>query len=147
MAMTNKSGQIHEDVSREWRNRPSSDRVFGLVFAAMFALIGLLPVISNRPQRMWAIVVAAAFLAVALTVPRFLRPLNRLWTEFGVMLHRVANPIVIAALFFGVVTPLAVFLRLLGKDPLRLRPDPAASTYWIERTPPGPSPKSIRNQF
>ena len=147
MDMTKKSAEVHEDFSREYRDRPSSDRVFGLVFAAMFALIGLFPILSARAPRLWAIGVGGAFLALALTVPWVLGPLNRGWSRLGAMLHRVASPIAVALLFFGVVTPFAVVLRIFGRDPLRLKRDPKATTYWIERVPPGPSPKSIKNQF
>jgi hypothetical protein len=145
--MSRSSGQVHEDFSREYRDRPSSDRTFGLVFAAMFAAIGLFPAVSARAPRLWAIVIGVVFLALALTVPGVLGPLNRLWSKLGVVLHRVVSPIVIALLFFGAVTPIAVISRILGKDPLRLKRDPTATTYWIERVPPGPSPKSIKDQF
>ena len=145
--MIERSGGVHEDFSREHRDRPSSDRAFGLVFAVMFALVGLFPVLSARAPRLWAIIVGVAFLALALTAPGVLNPLNRLWSKLGAVLHRIASPIAIALLFFGAVTPFAVLLRIFGKDPLRLRRDPNATTYWIERVPPGPSPKSIKNQF
>jgi Saxitoxin biosynthesis operon protein SxtJ len=145
--MSKSSGQVHEDFTREYRDRPSSDRVFGLVFATMFALIGFLPALSARAPRLWAIVVGVGFLLLALMFPGVLGPLNRLWSKLGVALHRVVSPIVIALLFFGAVTPMAVILRILGKDPLRLKRDPTATTYWIERVPPGPSPESIKDQF
>ena len=63
------------------------------------------------------------------------------------MPHRVVTPMAMAVLFFGLVTPIAVLLRIFGRDPLRLKRDPKATTYWIERVPPGPSPESIKRQF
>jgi hypothetical protein len=137
----------HEDLTRDHAVEGTSDGRFGLVFAALFAIIGLVPLIHGGPPRAWALALAAAILIVALARPQLLRPLNRYWTRLGLLLHRVASPIVMALLFFVVMTPLAFLLRRLGKDPLRLRFDPAAASYWIDRVPPGPPPDSIRNQF
>jgi hypothetical protein len=117
------------------------------VFATVFTLIGLLPLFHHNPVRLWSLGVAAAFLIVALTVPKILAPLNRLWMKFGLLLHAIVNPVVMAFLFFSTVTPIALLLRLRGKDPLRLKLDPAARSYWIDRTPPGPSPDTMPRQF
>jgi hypothetical protein len=125
----------------------SSDRTFGLVFTAFFLLVGLAPLLHGRALRPWSVALGLAFLAVALVRPALLAPLNRLWTRFGLLLHRIVNPIVMAVMFFVALTPFAMVLRLMGKDPLRRRREPAASTYWIARTPPGPTPKSMTNQF
>jgi hypothetical protein len=84
---------------------------------------------------------------VALLWPAVLAPLNRIWTRFGLLLHRIVSPVVLGVMFFGVVTPMGLVMRALGKDPLRLRFDPAARTYWIERRPPGPAPDTLNNQF
>ena len=69
-----------------------------------------------------------------------LRPLNRLWLKFGLLLHKVVNPIVMALVFFGTVLPTGLIMRVLGKDLLRLKRQPDANSYWIERRPPGPAP-------
>jgi hypothetical protein len=74
-------------------------------------------------------------------------PLNRLWASFGLLLGRVTNPLIMGIVFFLVVTPVAVIARFRGKDPLRLRLDSEADSYWIERVPPGPVPTSMINQF
>jgi large-conductance mechanosensitive channel len=87
------------------------------------------------------------FLALALAAPKTLAPLNRLWMKFGLLLHAVVNPVVMAFLFFSTVTPIALIMRALGQDPLRLKLDPAAKTYWIDRTPPGPAPDTMPRQF
>ncbi|MBT3401824.1 MAG: hypothetical protein HN420_17765, partial [Rhodospirillaceae bacterium] len=91
--------------------------------------------------------VAIAFLAIAFLRPGLLAPLNRLWTRFGLLLHRIVNPIVMGFLFYLTVTPMALIMRALGKDLLRLKRDPEAKSYWIERTPPGPAPDTMSNQF
>ena len=138
---------MHEDFSRDREARTSSDQVFGLVFGLIFAVIALLPLAHGGALRVWAIVLALAFTVVALIRPVLLQPLNSAWMKFGQLLHRVVSPIVMAILFFGTVTPIAFILRGLGKDSLRLKLDRSAKTYWIERSPPGPAPESIKNQF
>ncbi len=84
---------------------------------------------------------------LAFAAPTVLTPAARLWQSFGLLLSRVTTPIIMALLFFGVVLPTGLGLRLLGKDPLRLRRHPEQSSYWIVREPPGPEPDSLKNQF
>ena len=133
---------LHEDLKRDEAPKGSSDRGFGLVFAAVFAIIGFWPLLDAAAPRLWALAIAAAFLGVAWLAPRTLAPLNRLWTRFGLLLARVMNPLVLGLLFYGVVTPMGLAMRALGKDPLRRRFEPEAASYWIARRPPGPAPMS-----
>ncbi len=137
----------HEDLRREEAVQGSSDRAFGVVFTVVFAVIGFWPLIGAAEPRWWALAVAGLFLVAALVRPVLLAPLNRLWLRFGLLLHRVVNPIVMGFLFFAVVTPVGLLMRMTGKDPLRLRPDPRAKSYWIAREPPGPAPETMKNQF
>jgi hypothetical protein len=127
--------------------KQSSNRAFGLVFALFFALVALLPVLRGHAVRRWALPVSALFLFIALAVPKILAPLNRAWTALGTLLHAVINPLVLGVLFYLVFTPFGWVLRRMGKDFLRLRPAPAAQTYWIARQPPGPPPESMSRQF
>jgi hypothetical protein len=146
--MSRRAGQSHESLARDDEEiQPSSDRAFGFVFAAVFGLVGLLPLWRGASPRWWSLAVAGAFLTVALVIPRLLAPLNRVWLMVGLLLHMVVNPLVMALLFFTTVTPIALIMRALGQDPLRLRLDPDAPTYWIERRPPGPSANSMPRQF
>ena len=137
----------HEDLSRIAEVRPGSERAFGLVFAAFLAAVGLAPLTAGGAPRWWALAAAGAFAALALAWPRALEPLNRLWFAFGRLLNRTVNPVVMGIIFFLAVTPTALVMRLLGKDPLRLGFDRTANSYWIERSPPGPAPETMRNQF
>jgi predicted membrane metal-binding protein len=139
--------QTHESFAREEEVKTSSERVFGFVFAAVFAIIGSWPLVHGNTIRLWSLGVAVAFLVLALAAPKTLAPLNRLWMKFGLLLHAVVNPIVMAFLFFSTVTPIALIMRMRGKDPLRLKLDPAARSYWIDRTPPGPAPDTMPRQF
>ena len=79
--------------------------------------------------------------------PKLLAPLNRIWTRIGRFLHHIANFVILTLLFYLVITPTGLALRLLGKDPLRLRFEPGVRSYWIERRPPGPAPETIKHQF
>ncbi len=119
----------HEEFGREEAVRGSSERSFGLVFAAMFAVIALWPVLDSGWPHWWACAIAFLFLAAALLRPTWLRPLNRLWARLGFVLHRVTNPIVMAVIFFAVVTPIAIIMRALGKDPLQRRFEPKSESY------------------
>ncbi len=125
----------------------SSDRSFGFVFAAVFALIGLYNLWHSGRAWPWLALVAAAFLAVALIRPALLAPLNKLWMKLGLLLGAIVNPLVLGLLFFLVFTPMALIARLVGKDFLRLKRRPEAKSYWILREPPGPEPVSMKDQF
>ena len=138
----------HEVLERHEEIQGSSNRSFGLVFVVVFALVALTPwVFGTGPVRIWAAALSALLLLASFVAPGRLAPLNRLWTKFGLLLHRIVNPIVMGLIFFLTVTPTALVFRLLGKDPLRRKFDPAAKTYWIDRDPPGPAPESMSQQF
>lgn len=138
----------HEDLTREHHVAGSSDRSFGLVFAGVFLLIAGWPsLFHGEMPRWWASGVAIVFALIALLKPGLLAGPNRLWTRFGVLLGKVVGPIALGVVFYGVVTPVGAVMRLTGKDPLRLKRDPGADSYWIPREPPGPPPNSMTNQF
>lgn len=139
---------MHEHTPRHASPiQSSSDRSFGFVFAAVFLIIGLYPLFHAAGIRLWAVALSGTFLLLAALVPQVLAPANRLWTKFGLLLHNIVSPVALGVLFFLVVTPTGLLMRLLGKDPLRLRFDPAADSYWIKRDPPGPAADSLKNQF
>ena len=91
--------------------------------------------------------VSAAFAVVAFARPALLAVPNKLWTRLGILLGMIVSPIALGILFYAVFAPFGAVMRLSGKDPLRLRRDPAASSYWITREPPGPAPGTLTNQF
>jgi Saxitoxin biosynthesis operon protein SxtJ len=137
----------HEDFSRKEDIKAGSERGFGLAMAAFFLIIACWPLIRAEPVRGWALVAGAGFAGLAVLWSAALAPLNALWLKFGLLLYKVANPIILGLLFYVTVTPISLLMRVLGKDPLRLRRDPNAASYWIERAPPGPAPESMKNQF
>jgi hypothetical protein len=136
----------HESFDRD-EVKASSDRSFGLVFAAVFAILAAWPVVSGGALRLWALALAVVFLAAALAYPRILHPLNRLWFRIGALLHHVVTPIVMGLIFcFGVV-PTALIMRMRHRDPLRLDVHRNGETNWVVRVPPGPSPDSMKRLF
>ena len=139
--------QTHESRRRTADVKLGSDRAFGIVFTVVFMVVALWPLTGGGAPRVWALIVAAAFLAMSLIRPGLLHPLNRIWFRFGMLLHRVVNPLILGLIFYLSVTPVALIMRVLGKDPLRLKFDRGAQSYWLDRDPPGPPPDSLKNQF
>lgn len=139
---------MHDDFTRAPEVKGSSDRSFGLVMAVFFAVVAVLPALHRptHPIRWWAAGLAVAFLVLALLRSDALHPLNRLWQKLGLLLSKIVSPMVLALLFYAIMTPVGLLMRAFGKDPLRLHRREAAS-YWIVREPPGPAPETMKNQF
>ena len=121
----------------------SSNRSFGVVFFIVFLLIALYPVIDNEEIRVWSLIVSLIFLVLGLLNSKILNPFNQIWFKFGVLLGRIISPLIMAIIFFFVVTPIGLIMRTLRKDILNLRFN-TKKTYWIEKT--GPKSK-MKNQF
>ena len=120
-----------------------SNRSFGIVFFILFLLVALYPTINSEGIRMWSIIVSLIFLILGLLNSKILTPLNKVWFKFGILLGRVISPLIMGVIFFFVVTPIGLIMRILGKDVLNLKYN-NNKTYWIEKT--GPKSK-MRNQF
>ena len=117
-----------------------SDRKFGWTFTVIFLLIGVL----SHP---WAIAAAGLFAAVTLTRAHWLAPLKHAWMKFGELLNMIVSPIVMGVIFFAVFTPVAMVMRLAGRDVLDRSFDAKAPTYWKRRDPPGPADDSFGNLY
>lgn len=137
----------HERLTAEEDVKAGSNRSFGITFAVVFALIALFPLLHGGSVRFWALPGIVIFGGSALIWPSLLGPLNRLWFRFGMLLHKIVNPLVLGLMFYGVITPVAAVTRLLGGKLLSLGYDKSLPSYWHRRSPPGPEPESIRNQF
>jgi hypothetical protein len=117
-----------------------SDRKFGWTFTVIFLLIGAI----SHP---WALAVAALLAAITLTRAQWLAPLKHAWMKFGELLNMIVSPIVMGVIFFAVFTPVALVMRVLGRDAMARAYEPAAPTYWKRREPPGPADDSFKNLF
>ena len=120
-----------------------SNKSFGVVFFIVFLLIALYPLINNGDLRIWSLIIAIIFLVLGLINSKVLTPLNKLWFKFGLLLGKVISPLIMGIIFFLVVTPTALIMRIIGKDLLNLKFNNKKS-YWIEKT--GPKSK-MKNQF
>jgi Saxitoxin biosynthesis operon protein SxtJ len=136
----------HDPLRVHRKVRRSSERKFGLIIAIAFAVLALSPLLHGAAVRWWALGVAVVSASAALIYPTLLGSLNRLWFALGNLMHAVVTPIVMGFLYFGAVVPVALLMRLSGKDPLRLKRTREAS-YWIPRDPPGPQAGTMSKQF
>ena len=121
----------------------SSNRSFGIVFFIVFLLIALYPLLKDNDLRIWSLVISFIFLILGLINSKILTPLNRLWFKFGLLLGRFISPLVMGIIFFIVVTPTGIIMRLFKKDLLNLKYN-KKETYWINKS--GPKSK-MKNQF
>jgi hypothetical protein len=145
--MNKRTPATHEALERDEQIVAGSDRSFGLVMAGAFAVVTVLNAWHVGRIWPWTASLAAGFLIASLLKPAVLNPLNRIWLKFGLLLHKVVNPLIMALLFYGTVLPTGLVLRAMGKDLLRLKREPDANSYWIVRAPPGPSPETMKDQF
>jgi hypothetical protein len=121
-----------------------SEKNFGVVFSAVFMIIGLFPLLSNGPIRWWAVIIAGVFLMLAFLFPTVLRVPNRLWHKFGLLLGAIVAPVAMAVVFYVTVVPIGLIFKMVGKDVLHKKLDKKAESYWIEREQPV---GTMKNQF
>ena len=121
----------------------SSNRSFGIVFFIVFLLIALYPLLKDNDLRIWSLVISFIFLILGLINSKILTPLNRLWFKFGLLLGKFISPLIMGIIFFIVVTPIGIIMRLLKKDLFNLKYN-KKETYWIDKS--GPKSK-MKNQF
>ena len=121
----------------------SSNRSFGIVFFIVFLLIALYPLLKGNDLRVWSLIISFVFLILGLINSKILTPLNRLWFKFGLLLGKFISPLIMGIIFFIVVTPIGIIMRLLKKDLLNLKYN-RKETYWIERKK---SLGSMKKQF
>ncbi len=124
-----------------------TNQKFGCFFAAVFAVLA-----THAYWRTWnefaasALAFSVLFVAVTLAAPRLLSPLNRLWYDLGLLLGKIVSPIVLGVVFFVLITPISLFARLFGRDELKMKKR-SVDSYWVDRSPLGPSSDSFKNQY
>jgi hypothetical protein len=138
---------LHESFSRALDVKIGSNRSFGLVMAVACGVIGGLGFWWESAYWLYWLLAAAVFLIAAVLWPRILYPLNRVWFLLGLALHKVVNPLVMGMLFFLVVTPVGLLMRLFGKRPLRLDFQGGPNSYWVAREKHASEPGAMRKQF
>ena len=120
-----------------------TNRNFGIVFFIVFLLIAFYPLLKGNDLRIWSLIISFIFLGLGLINSKILTPLNRLWFKFGLLLGKFVSPLIMGIIFFVVVTPIGIIMRLLKKDLLNLKYN-KKETYWIDKS--GPKSK-MKNQF
>ena len=120
-----------------------SNRSFGTVFFVVFLLIGLWPVLNGNEPRIWSIVISLIFFILGILNSKILTPFNKAWFRFGIFLGNFISPIIMGIVFFLVVTPTGLIMKLFRKDLINLRKN-NSSTYWIEKKD---IKSSMKNQF
>ena len=121
----------------------ASNKNFGLVFFVVFCLIGFYPLLKEGDVRIWSVIIAIIFLILGLLNSKYLTPLHKTWFKFGLFLGKITSPLVMGIIFFFVVTPNSIIMKILRKDLLNLEFN-NDKTYWIKKI----EPKSkMKNQF
>ena len=121
----------------------SSNRNFGVVFAIFFFIVSMFPLFKDEDIRIWAVIVAIIFLILGLLNSSMLSPLNKIWFKFGILLGSFVSPIVMGIVFFAIVTPTSLIMKILGKNLLNLKRN-NKKTYWIEKSK---IESKMKNQF
>ena len=121
----------------------STNRNFGIVFSIFFLVVALWPLLNSNEIRYWSLIISLIFLILGLINSKILTPLNKLWTKFGYFLGSIISPIVMGIVYFAVVTPTGLIMKLLGKDLLLLKKN-NNQTYWIKKEN---IKSSMKNQF
>lgn len=138
---------IENSVHHEVVTLPPSNRKFGLLFSAVFFALGLFPLIMVRHFTLWPWIASSLFLGAASFCPGFLGPFNRFWMKFGDVLHRIVSPVILGIMFFLMITPMGLLMRMFGKRLLAREFNPEIESYWVTREPSVSTPESMRNQF
>ena len=120
-----------------------SNKSFGIVFSIIFFIIAIFPILSNDNIRVWSLVISLIFLVLGLINSKLLSPLNKIWFKFGLILSKVVSPVIMGIIFFLVVTPIGILIKILKKDLLNLKYN-NKNTYWIEKKD---SESTMKNQF
>jgi hypothetical protein len=111
------------------------------------AAVAVFAIWEGRRSSLWWAIAASVFCMVALLAAPVLGPLNRAWRWLSLQLFKIFNPIIMGVVFFAVLTPIAIMMRCVGRDPLRLRFEPAKPSYWLDRTSSSERQTSMTDQF
>ena len=113
--------------------KKASNRSFGLLFSFVFLIITFWPLLNSEPIRLWALIISLTFLFLGILNSKILSPLNKGWIKFGELLGKIIAPIVMFLVFFIILTPIGILLKLFGKDLLKIKKNKLIKSYWINR--------------
>ena len=121
----------------------TNNRSFGILFFIVFLIIGLWPLLSGEILRLWSVILSLIFLLLGFINSNLLTPLHKAWIQLGITLGKVIAPLVMLVIFFAIVTPIGLLLKIFGKDLLKIKKNKLAKTYWTLRE----NIKSMDRQF
>tara|TARA_B100000941_G_C28345944_1_gene469233 strand:- start:203 stop:595 length:393 start_codon:yes stop_codon:yes gene_type:complete len=124
--------------------KTGSNKSFGIFFFVIFIIIALWPLLKNENIRIWSIIISIIFLTLGLLNSKILTPFNKLWMRLGILLSSFVSPIVMGVIYFGVITPIGLIMKLFGKDVLNLKLDKNKPTYWLKKDE---IKSKMKNQF
>ena len=124
--------------------KTGSNKSFGIFFFVIFIIIALWPLLKNENIRIWSIIISIIFLSLGLLNSKILTPFNKLWMRLGILLGSIVSPIVMGVIYFGVITPIGLIMKLFGKDVLNLKLDKNKPTYWLKKDE---IKSKMKNQF
>ena len=122
----------------------SSNKSFGVVFFFVFLIIAIYPLLNNDNLRIWSLIISVIFLILGIINSKILTPLNKLWFKFGIFLGMIISPVVMGIIFFFIITPIGLIMKILKKDLLNLKYDKKIKSYWIEKSD---LKSKMKNQF
>jgi hypothetical protein len=137
----------HKNIRNNRMGNISSDRTFGIVFCIVFLIIGLWPILNLMDPHIWALAISITLLAISVFQPKLLGAFNILWYKFGLLLHKIMNPLLLGLIFFSTFVPIGLLMRLLGKRPLPIGFSKSKDSYWIERKQSELDPETMKRQF
>ena len=120
-----------------------TNKSFGIVFFVFFLIVSIFPLLNNGDIRVWSLIISLIFLILGILNSKILTPLNQIWFKFGILLGRFVSPVVMGIIFFAIVTPTSVIMRVLQKNLLNLKKG-NKKTYWLERSK---IKSKMKNQF
>ena len=120
-----------------------TNKSFGIVFFVFFLIVSIFPLLNNGDIRVWSLIISLIFLILGILNSKILTPLNQIWFKFGILLGRFVSPVVMGIIFFAIVTPTSLIMRVLQKNLLNLKKG-NKKTYWIERSK---IKSKMKNQF
>ncbi len=125
------------------KNKIGTNKSFGIVFFVFFLIVSIFPLLNNEDIRVWSLIISLIFLILGILNSKILTPLNQIWFKFGILLGRFVSPVVMGIIFFAIVTPTSVIMRVLQKNLLNLKKG-NKKTYWLERSK---IKSKMKNQF
>ena len=130
-------------LNKDNRIKIGTNKSFGIVFFLLFLIISIFPLFKDGEIRIWSLFIGIFFLVTGLMNSKILTPLNKFWFKFGILLGRFVSPVVLGVVFFAIVTPTSIIMRVLQKNLLNLKKG-NKKTYWIERSK---IKSKMKNQF